>query len=46
MQIKTMPFGDDSTVGITISPWLIAAVAVVWLLPKLVEAHARGKKER
>ena len=42
---RPAPFGDASTVGVTISPWLIAAVAAVWLLPKLVESYSRGKRK-
>ena len=43
---------DDAggpTVGVTLSPWLIAAVALVWLAPKLlgtVLQHSRKKDER
>jgi hypothetical protein len=41
-------FGEGPTVGVSISPWVIGVLALVWLAPKLLSvtlAHSREKKK-
>ena len=34
------------TVGVSITPWVIALIAVVWLVPKLYHVHRVTRDEK
>lgn len=39
------PDDDDPTVGVTISPWVIALVAAVYVVPKLFHTYRTTRRE-